>query len=102
MDDMKQRLARLEAREGKKRRLALEVMSEVGLTKLAEPDFTASLRKGCPVLMVVAEQEIPNEYWIPQPAKLDRQTVLSKLKAGIQVPGAELSNIEPVLSVRTK
>jgi hypothetical protein len=102
IDDMKQRLARLEEREDKKRRLALEVMAEVGLTKLAEPDFTASLRNGTPALVVVAEQDIPTEYWIPQPAKLDRQTILSKLKTGVQIPGTQLSNTASVLSVRTK
>jgi hypothetical protein len=46
VDDMKERLSRLELRAAKKRHLALEVMSEVGLTKLEQPDFTASTRAG--------------------------------------------------------
>ena len=48
-------------------------MSEVGLTKLEQPDFTASARAGSPALIVVAEQTIPQAYWLPQPPKLDRQ-----------------------------
>src|SRR5712691_2268163 len=44
LDDMKQRLLRLEERGIKKRQLALEAMSEVGLRKLEQPDFTASAR----------------------------------------------------------
>jgi hypothetical protein len=38
VDDMKERLSRLEVRASKKRELALHAMSEVGLTKLEQPD----------------------------------------------------------------
>ena len=47
-------------------------------------------------------EEIPNTYWLPQPPKLDRQTVLGKLKGGAEIPGAQLSNPKPLLMVRTK
>ena len=46
LDEMKRRLSRLEERAGKKRQLALDAMSEVGLSKLEQPDFTASARAG--------------------------------------------------------
>ena len=59
VDDMKERLSRLELRASKKRQLALEAMSEVGLTKLEQPDFTASARAGSPALVVIAEDRIP-------------------------------------------
>src|SRR6476660_6857743 len=42
VDDMKERLARLELRAGKKRQLALKAMTDAGLSKLEQPDFTAS------------------------------------------------------------
>jgi hypothetical protein len=102
MDEMKERLSRLEQRELKKRRLALDAMCEVGLAKLEQPDFTVSVRTGTPSLVVVAENEIPHDYWVPQPAKLDRQAVLNELKRGAEVPGVQLSNIKPTLTVRTK
>ena len=102
LDDMKQRLARLEARCHKKRQLALEAMTEVELKKLEQPDFTASRRAGLPGLIVVSESAIPVSYWVPQPSKLDRQSLLTDLKRGGEVPGAQLSNPKPVLSVRTK
>ena len=73
LDDMKERLSRLELRASKKRELALEAMTEVGLTKLEQPDFTASARAGSPALVVIAEETIPEAYWLPQPPKLDRQ-----------------------------
>ena len=99
---MRERLSRLELRASKKRQLALEAMTEVGLTKLEQPDFTASARAGSPALVVIAEDRIPEAYWLPQPPKLDRQAILGELKRGIEIPGAEMSNPKPVLSVRTK
>jgi hypothetical protein len=101
LDDMKERLARLELRASKKRQLALEAMTEVGLTKIEQPDFTASARTGSPALVVIAEETIPQAYWLPQPPKLDRQAILGELKRGSEIPGAQMSNPKPVLSVRT-
>ena len=102
LDDMKERLSRLDLRASKKRELALHAMSEVGLVKLEQPDFTASTRAGSPALLVISEQTIPPAYWLPQPPKLDRQGLLGELKRGAAIPGAELSNPKPVLMVRTK
>src|SRR6516164_11729173 len=90
LDDMKERLSRLELRASKKRELALEAMTEVGLTKLEQPDFTAFARAGSPALIVIAEERIPATYWVPQPPKLDRQAILGELKRGIEIPGAQM------------
>jgi hypothetical protein len=102
LEDMRERLSRLELRASKKRQLALEAMTEVGLAKLEQPDFTASTRAGSPALSVVAETRIPDSYWLPQPPKLNRQAILGELKHGVEIPGAQLSNPQPVLMVRTK
>jgi hypothetical protein len=102
LDDMKERLSRLELRATKKRAHALEAMTETGLSKLEQPDFTASARAGSPALVVIAEERIPEAYWLPQPPKLDRQAILGELKRGIEIPGTQMSNPKPVLSVRTK
>ena len=99
--EMKERLSRLELRANKKRELALEAMTEVGLTRLEQPDFTAFTRAGSPSLIVIAEERIPEPYWLPQPPKLDRQAILAELKRGTEVQGAQMSNPKPVLSVRT-
>jgi len=102
LDQMRTRLSRLEERGAKKRQLALEAMCEVGLKKLEQPDFTASARSGSPGVVIVSEETIPADFWLPQPPKLDRQVLLGSLKRGQAVPGAELSNPKPCLSVRTK
>jgi hypothetical protein len=102
LDEMRQRLARLEERSGKKRQLALETMCEVGLKKLEQPDFTASARTGVPALIIIAQDVIPGPYWVPQPPKLDRQSLLADLKRGEVIPGAQLGNPQSCLAVRTK
>ena len=102
IEDMRQRLNRLAERGLKKRQLAIEAMSEAGLMKLEQPDFTASARLGAPPLVVTSEQSVPEAYWVPQPPKLDRQTLTSDLRHGDEVPGACLGNPTSILTVRTK
>jgi hypothetical protein len=99
---MHQRLTRLEERGAKKRQLALETMCEVGLKKLEQPDFTASARTGMPSLIIMSEELVPPPYWVSQPPKLDRQALLTELKRGTDIPGAQLGNPRPTLAVRTK
>jgi hypothetical protein len=102
LEEMRRRLGRLEERSAKKRQLALEAMCEVGLNKLEQPDFTASARSGMPPLILVSEGDVPEDYWLPQPPKLDRQFLLADLKRGTSIPGAQLGNPKPTLAVRTK
>jgi hypothetical protein len=100
--EMKARAQRLGDRAEKKRALALRAMTDAEIQSLLVPDFTASLRRAAPALEVVAEETIPDAYWKPQPAKLDRQTLLAALKSGIQIDGATLAPPQLQLSVRTK
>ena len=102
LEEMRRRLERFEERGAKKRQLALEAMCEVGLKKLDQPDFTASARAGMPPLVIIAEPDIPEAYWVPQPPKLDRQSLLADLKRGAVIQGAQLGNPKPCLAVRTK
>ncbi len=102
LSDMKSRLERFSARARRKRELALRAMTEAEIPKLAEPDFTASLRQGAPKLEVIAEEKIPAAYWKPQPPKLDKQGLLAALKTGTAIDGASLMAAQMQLSVRTK
>ena len=61
-------------------------MTEVGLGKLEQPDFTASARAGTPSLVVIAEEAIPQVYWLPQPPKLDRQASLTSSSGAPSYP----------------
>jgi len=102
VNDMQERLHRIEARADKKRAVIASVMEHAEIKKLAEPDFTASLRAVPPSLVIHDEHEIPAAYWKPQPPKLDRRGLITALTAGQSVPGAGLGNGGVTLAVRTK
>ena len=102
MKEMQERLERFEDRASKRRGIARDVMLEADIKKITAPDFTVSVRPGTPSLAISDEAAIPETYWLPQPAELDRQSLLSAIKQGQEIPGALLSNAQPVLSVRAK
>ena len=102
LSDLKARLERLETRAKRKRQLALRIMADAVIPKLAVADFTASLKQGPPAVEVLAEDRIPPVYWKPQPPKLDKQGILAALKLGTAIEGAALAAPQIQLSVRTK
>jgi hypothetical protein len=100
--EMQERLARLEDGAQKKRQLITSVMERAEIRKLLEPDFTVTLRRTPPALRVLHEEEIPADFWRPQPPKLDRQAVTTALRGGRLVPGAMLDNGGTTIAIRTK
>ena len=100
--EMQERLARLEDDAQKKRHLITSVMERAEVRKLVEPDFTVTLRRTPPALRVLHEEEIPTDFWRPQPPKLDRQAVAIALRGGLFVPGAALDNGGTTIAIRTK
>jgi hypothetical protein len=101
IDEMKDRLQRLESRADKKKELVIDVMDRGHLKKLTDPEFTVSLRSSPPKLVISDETIIPPEFWRPQPPKLDRQALLTDLKDGGSPPGVNLSNGAKTISIRT-
>ena len=102
VDAMKERLCRFEARATTKRIAALDVMKAADIQKFIEPDFTASLRAAPPSLVVLSETEIPSQFLIPQPPKIDRRSLLQAMTSGAAIPGVSLSAQYHTLSVRTQ
>jgi Siphovirus Gp157 len=100
--ELKARLERFESRAKGKRQLALQVMAEADIHKLAEPDFTASLKQGAPSVDIQTEDRIPAAYWKPQPPKLDKLGILAALKSGTEIDGVVLAEPKLQLTVRTK
>ena len=101
LDAMRQRLSRFEGRASMKRRLALEAMVDADLTKLMEPDFTASPRFTPPSVEIEDEGAIPLEFQIPLPPRVDRRAILEALNSGIAVPGAMIASPKMSLTVRS-
>ena len=102
LSDLKARLERFDARAKRKRQLALQAMTDADIPKLAEVDFTASLKQGAPSVEILAEDKIPAAYWKPQPSKLDKLGILAALKTGTEIDGAALIAPRVQLAVRTK
>ena len=102
IEDMRNRLVRMETRAAKKRQLALDALIDADLKKLEKEDFTLTVRSGTPKLMIVSEDEIPEDYWTEQAPKLDRKGLMAALKEGQRIEGVSLNNPSPTLSVRTK
>ncbi|MBO6538862.1 MAG: siphovirus Gp157 family protein [Rhizobiaceae bacterium] len=100
--DLKARLARFERAEEHKRDAARWAMEESGLDKIVASDLTISLKKSPPGVTVIDEKEIPEWFWVPQPAKLDKRAVLNALRGGTAVSGAEIANTSLCLSVRVR
>ena len=100
--EMQNRLGRLEDRASKRRQIARDVMVESEIKKITAPDFTVSIRPGSASLVVVDEAVIPHAFWEPREPRLNRQALLGELKSGAIIAGVQLSNPEPVLSVRSK
>ncbi len=100
--DMQDRLSRISKRADKKRELVTSVMEQADLKKLAEADFTVSLRASSAPIVVTEEGSIPQPYWKSQAPKLDRQGPLAALKLGEQVSGAVLGNPKMAIAIRTK
>src|SRR5664279_3142451 len=94
------RLERMNQRNAERRRIVRDAMAEADIKKVTAPDFTPSLRAGSPSVVVVEERLVPEAYWEPRQPRLNKLSVLADLKQGVAVPGALLSNPEPVLSVR--
>lgn len=99
--ELQERAGRLEMRAEKKRRVIFATMQTLDLPKIEGPNATLSLRKGGRELIVMDESEIPEQYFIPQPAKLDKRKLRDDLEQGF-VAGAQLNNGAGSVSIRTR
>ena len=69
-------------------------MKVTGKTKFKGKLFSFSIQKNTPSVNVLDEKLIPEEYFIPQEPALDKKRLLSDLKSGIKVEGAEIKQTE--------
>lgn len=66
------------------------MMEKTGTKKVESPLFRITLAKAPAALEIYDESQIPSAYWIPQPAKLDKQSIKAAIKDGATIPGAKL------------
>jgi hypothetical protein len=100
INEMNARLVRLRARADTKKEIVADAMDRAGIKKIEAPEFTISSRRTTPPLLVDDESAVPEKFWRPQPAKLDRSGLIAALKAGENISGAILGNGGITISVR--
>lgn len=95
-----QRLAeRRRAIEAKVERLKTylqEQLETAGIEKVKRPTITVSIQNNPPSVDVIDETLIPADFLIPQPAKVDKKSILERLKNGEAIPGVTLKQTKGV------
>lgn len=103
LDDLADRASRHLDRIDRKRDAISQAMQRAKEKKLVFPDATLSFSSAAAHLVITDEMLIPPAYLVQPPAKLDKKALLVGLKAGIPIPGAELSNAgAPQLTIRRR
>lgn len=69
-------------------------MKITGKTKFKGQLFSFNIQKNAPSIKVVDEKLIPSEYFIPQEPTLNKKRLLTDLKNGVEIPGAEINQTE--------
>lgn len=101
-EELKARKERFERRVESLRELAFGIMYIADMSKAELPEATLSLRAGHPKLIGEADPvSLPDEL-CKISRELDRTAIKEALKTGRTVPGFELSNSQPSLSIRIK
>ena len=93
VEEMGRRAATIRKNAERVREYLMSNMIFAGVKKLETPYFVITVRDNPPKVVVTDEQTIPPQFFVappPPPAKLDKKAVAVALKAGVQVPGAQL------------
>lgn len=90
IDRLSERKNRFEETAGRIKRRLQEAMAATGREKIKTPLFSIYLQKNAPRLVLDQDAEIPAEYLIPQPPKVDGAAIKEKLMAGESLPFAAL------------
>jgi hypothetical protein len=101
-EELKSRKDRFEHRVETLRDLVFKIMHAADLAKVELPEATLSLRAGAQQLIGDAHPESLPDELCKISRDLNRTAIKEALKTGQTVPGFELSNSPPSLSIRIK
>lgn len=101
-EELKARKDRFEHRVDTLRTLAFKIMQAAELAKVELPEATLSLRAGTQQLIGDADPDDLCDVYCKISRTLDRTAIKDALKDGVTVPGFELSNSPPSLTIRIK
>jgi hypothetical protein len=77
------------------------VMDALGWDKWKHAEFSASIRDGKPGVVITDKAALPAECFRVK-REVDKAKIRELLEAGTPIPGAEMGNAAPILTVRTK
>jgi len=99
VNDLKERRDRFNARYDAMRTLAFRLMDTAGVRKVELAQKTLFIRAGQPKVIITDEHALPPNC-VRIKREPDKVMIRELIDQGVPVPGAELSNSEPVLSIR--
>jgi len=99
--DLGTRKARFAKREEAYRAALFAIMDALGLTTMKEAEFSLSISAGRAMPVVADEAALPETYW-QTTRSIDKAAINADAKAGIVIPGVEMSNGAPSLTIRSK
>ena len=91
------RMQRIEARADQARDLAMRILEALEVPSLERPLYTASISRRSKAI-VTDPDAVPDDYYR---SSIDMKLLAKALRAGERIPGAELSNPSPSLTIRT-
>jgi hypothetical protein len=101
VNNLRDRRDRFNNRYEAMRTLVFKLMSSADVRKVELVQATLSIRAGQPKVIVTDEAALPIDC-VRIKREPDKVAIKEHLARGEPVPGAELSNAEPTLAVRTK
>jgi hypothetical protein len=101
-EELKARKERYEHKVDVLRELAFKLMQAAELAKVTLPEATLSLRASAPQLVGDADPKELADRFCKISRSVDRTAIREALKDGQAVPGFQLSNSPPSLTIRIK
>jgi len=86
----------IEAKVDKLKMYLQEQLETAGLQKVKRPTITVAIQANPPSVDVIDETAIPIDFLIPQAPKVDKKSILERLKKGESVPGVALKQTKGV------
>lgn len=86
----------IEAKVDKLKTYLQEQLEIAGLQKVKRPTITVSIQANPPSVDVIDETAIPIDFLIQQAPKVDKKSILERLKKGETVPGVTLKQTKGV------
>lgn len=101
LEELKARKKRFQDRQLSYRAMIFSIMQTMDIQKKELPEATLSLRKNQPQLIGDADPESVAPEFRKITVTIDKTAIKEALKTGQTVPGFQLSNAPPSLTIRT-